>query len=62
MNNDELFLLWGKVLKGDKTSRKEFIDVYKEYGYGHKFLWENPNRRTLHMMYLHLYKKLGKKK
>ena len=62
MNNDELFLLWGKVLKGDKTSRKEFIAVYKEHGYGHEFLWENPDKKDLHTMYLHLYKKLGKKK
>ena len=60
MNDDELFLLWGKVLKGNKASRKEFIAVYKEHGYAHHYE-ADPSKRTLHMMYLHLFKKLREK-
>ena len=57
MRKEEIFKLWKKVLQGDKVARKEFIAIYKEYGFDHHYE-ENPNNEVLHMMYIHLYRKL----
>lgn len=53
MTSTDLFVLWGKVLKGDVAAKRSFIDLYKK-----RF----PKQRMqvpLHTMYLHLMKPGG---
>lgn len=55
-SQDEIFALYGKVLKGDKQAKKELIEIYKPVFPHNKFLWENPDKQSMHTMYLHLFK------
>ena len=59
MTKEDIFQLYGRVLKGDKKARKEFIAVYKEYGYAHHYE-SNPDKTMLHIMYNHLFRKFKK--
>ena len=54
MTKEQIFELYGKVLKGDKLAKKEFVGLYMS-----KFPnrnWMDLSQNSLHIMYLHLYK------
>jgi len=54
--NQKIFDLYGKVIKGDKEAKKEFIEIYKNKFRNNSFLYNEPNAEFLHIMYLHLTK------
>jgi hypothetical protein len=55
MSKNEIFELYGKVLKGDIPSKKTFIDLYKSAYPNNWWFYNEPNKENLHIMYLHLY-------
>lgn len=51
-----IFALYGRVLKGDKEAKKEFIKIYTDKYGANNFISDEPNKENLHIMYLHLTK------
>jgi len=61
MSADEIFELWGKVLKGDKQATALFLDEYIKAFPDNGYMLQYKDARVLHMMYHHLYNKARKK-
>ena len=64
MSKEEIFTLYGKVLKGDKKAKEQFIVEYKKQYPLNEHIWKyagqvgfgkGPSKNYLHTMYLHLY-------
>jgi hypothetical protein len=57
VNKEGLFILWGKVLKGDKKAKAEFLKLPLVTLPHQKDLHTSgPSKRDLHIMYIQLYK------
>ena len=58
MKTDEIFELYGRVLKGDKDAKEEFVELYKKEwpkNFGvHDHHFKINQKAALHQMYLHL--------
>lgn len=56
MDKNEIFLLWKKVLKGNKEAKKKFVEYYKLKYPGAYYIYDHLSKENLKIMYLHLYK------
>lgn len=57
MSKEELFELWGKVLKGDSDAKKRFVGIYiSKFPPYNSWITKNLSKDNLHIMYLQLTK------
>ena len=55
MKQEDIFELWGKVLKGDKDAKLTLVALYTNKYPHNKYLTRELSKENLHTMYLHLY-------
>ena len=55
MTQEQIFELWGRVLKGDGDAKQTLVALYTLKYPHNKYLTTQLTKDNLHTMYLHLY-------